>query len=212
MILLNNGEYIHFGVVFNEEKTSKYMTKNNFVNRNLKQNMLLTDYAKNKALNNYDLNMKYFDNLNHTEFDNELNKLLNIYAFVKINDLNFLKGRKGIYILVLDNYKQIYIGQTNHDLKNRIIRHFTIEIPFQRVPFVRYNTLPIDAFKPLDITRIYTLYSSEQNILDEFESKLINKCNKKYLLNKTIGGKANNYMDLAIRLSIGRIKKDIEKI
>ena len=72
--------------------------------------------------------------------------------------------------------------------------------------------MPIDAFKPLDITRIYTLYSSEQNILDEFESKLINKCNKKYLLNKTIGGKANNYMDLAIRLSIGRIKKDIEKI
>ena len=134
---------------------------------------------------------------------------MSLYAFVEIKDLNDIKGKKGIYILVLDSYKQIYIGQTNRDLKERIIRHFNIDIPFQKVPFIYCDTLPIDAFKPLDTTRIYTLYTSEQSIIDEIESKLINDCNKKFLLNKTIGGKANDYMDLAIRLSIGRIKKDL---
>lgn len=210
VIFVDNKEYIHFGVLFNENKTPKYMTIDNFVNRNLEQNKYLTDFAKEEALKNYDLNIKYFNNLNQEEFNRTLEVLLNLYAFVEINDLNTIKGKKGIYILVLDNYKQIYIGQTNRDLKARIIRHFNIEIPFQRVPFVKYDTLPIDAFKPLDTTRIYTLYTSEQSIMDEIESKLINECNKNFLLNKTIGGKANDYMDLAIRLSIGRINKDIE--
>lgn len=206
---MDNKEYIHFGILFNEEKTPKYMTKDNFVNRNLDQNKYLTNFAKEEALKNYDLNIKYFNNLNQEEFDRTLEKLLNLYAFVEVTDLNEIKGGKGIYVLVLDKYKQIYIGQTNRDLKARIVRHFNIDIPFQRVPFVKYDTLPIDAFKPLDTTRIYTLYTSEQSVIDEIESKLINECDKKFLLNKTIGGKANDYMDLAIRLSVGRIKKDI---
>lgn len=207
---MDNKEYIHFGVLFDEEKNPKYMTIDNFINRNLEQNKYLTDFAKEKALKNYNLNIRYFINLNQEEFNRTLTYLLNLYAFVEIKDLNEIKGRQGIYILVLDNYKQIYIGQTNRDLKARILRHFNIEIPFQRVPFVRYDTLPIDAFKPLDTTRIFTLFTSEQNVIDEIESKLINECDKKFLLNKTIGGKANNYIDLAIRLSVGRIKKDIE--
>lgn len=207
---MDNKEYIHFGVLFNEEKTPKYMTKDNFVNRNLDQNKYLTNFAKEEALKNYDLNIKYFNNLNQEEFDRALEKLLNLYAFVEVTNLNEIKGGKGIYVLVLDNYKQIYIGQTNRDLKARIVRHFNIDIPFQRVPFVKYDTLPIDAFKPLDTTRIYTLYTSEQSVIDEIESKLINECDKKFILNKTIGGKANDYMDLAIRLSVGRIKKDVE--
>ena len=207
---MDNKEYIHFGVLFNEDKTPKYMTIDNFVNRNLEQNKYLTDFAKEEALKNYNLNIRYFLKLNKEEFNRTLEQLLALYAFVEIKDLNDIKGRQGINILVLDNYKQIYIGQTNRDLKARIIRHFKIEIPFQRVPFVRFDTLPIDAFKPLDTTRIYTLYISEQSVIDEIESKLINECNKKLLLNKTIGGKANDYMDLAIRLSVGRIKKDIE--
>ena len=209
-MLVANKEYMHFGILFNEEKTTKSMTKDKFVNRKLDQNKHLTDFAKDEALKNYDLNIKYFNNLNSEEFDREIDRLLNLYAFVEIKDLNTIKGGKGIYILVLDNYKSIYIGQTNRDLKARIIRHFNIDISFQRVPFVKYDTLPIDAFKPLDTTRIYTLYTSEQGVMDEIESKLINECNKKFLLNKTIGGKANDYMDLAIRLSVVRIKKDIE--
>ena len=40
---MDNKEYIHFGVVFNEEKTPKYMTKDNFVNRSLEKNKYLTN-------------------------------------------------------------------------------------------------------------------------------------------------------------------------
>ena len=208
---LRENEYYHFGICFDEKKTPKYMTKENFVNRELEKNKYLTEFAKNEALKNFDLNMKYFSSLNPKKFEKELEEVLSMYAFIEVSNLNNLKGNKGIYLLVLDNYKQIYIGQTNRDLKERILRHFKIEIPFQRVPFVRYDTLPIDAFKPLDTTRIFALFTSEQEVMDEIESKLIEKCPAEFILNKTIGGKANNYMDVAIRLSIGRIKKDFDK-
>ena len=78
---MDNKEYIYFGILFNEEKTPKYMTKDNFVNRNLDQNKYLTNFAKEEALKNYDLNIKYFNNLNQEEFDRTLEKLLNLYAF-----------------------------------------------------------------------------------------------------------------------------------
>ena len=168
-------EYNHFGILFNEKKTSKYMTKDNFVNRNLEKNKYLTGFARNNALENYDLNIEYFNSLNKCEFESALHDILNSYSFVEIFDLNKVKGLKGIYLLILDNYKQIYVGQTNRDLKARILRHFKIEIPFQRVPFVKYDTLPIDAFKPLDTTRIYILLTSEQKLMDEIESKIIKK-------------------------------------
>jgi len=204
-----NCYYNHFGIIFAEEKTQKYMTKENFVNRNLERNNYLTDFAKKEALKNYDLNINFFNSLNNNEFNDALKEVLNTYAFIDVKDLNAIKGKKGIYILVLDEYKQIYIGQTIRDLRERIIRHFKIEIPFQRVPFIKKDTLPIDAFKPLDTTRIFVMFINDQKTMDEFESNLIKKCPNKFLLNKTIGGKANSYFDVAIRLSTGRIQKDI---
>lgn len=202
-------EYKYFGVWFNEDKTPKYMTKDNFVNYNHEKNKYLTEYAKNKALENYDINIKYFESLGKEEFENAVNDCLNTYAFAEIFDLNDIKGKQGIYILVLDNYKQLYIGQTSRDLKERIMSHFKIEIPFQKVPFIEYDTLPIDAFKPMDTTRIFAIFTSEEELIDNIESKLISKCPNKFILNKTIGGKANSYVELFIRLGLGRIKKDM---
>ena len=164
-INLRKNEYVHFGICFDERKTPKYMTKENFINKNSERNKYLTEFAKTKALKNFDLNMKYFNCLDKEKFKIALEGILSMYVFIEVSNLNLLKGTKGIYLLVLDNYKQIYIGQTNRDIKERILRHFKIEISFQKVPFVRYDTLTIDAFKPLDTSRIFVLFTPQQKFL-----------------------------------------------
>ncbi len=203
-------KYIHLGIEFDENTTPKYMTKENFVNKELDINKYLTEYAKSEALKNYDINMRYFNNLDENGFIQTVKSLLEAYKFVQVLNLNDVKNKHGIYMLVLDNYKQIYIGQSNRDLKQRILRHFKTTIPFQKVSFIRPDTLPIDAFKPLDTTRVYVLYVSHQDVMDEIETILIEKCPSNYILNKTIGGKPNDLMGLAIRLSVGRIKKNLD--
>ena len=206
---MNSKLYYHFGIEFDEGKTPKHITKDNFVNKELPQNQYLTNFAKDQALKNYSLNMQYFRKLDEESFNIAVRQLLKIAHFINVSDLNVLKGKKGIYILVLDKYKQLYIGQSFRDLKERIIRHFKITIPYQRVPFIINDTLPIDAFKPLDTTRIFVLLNENQDILNEIEGMLISNCPKQFMLNKTIGGKSNTMRDFAIRLSTGRIKKPI---
>lgn len=202
-------KYVHFGIEFDTNITPKHMTKENFVNKELEINKYLTEYAKNEALKNYNLNINYFTNLSQKDFNQAVKNLLKIYDFIQIYDLNTLKNKKGIYILILDKYKQLYIGQSSRDLKQRILRHFKITIPYQKVPIIKPDTLPIDSFKPLDITRIYALYVPQQITIDEIESKLIKQCPNNYILNKIIGGKPNNLADLLTRLGTGRIKKSL---
>lgn len=202
--------YYHFGEKFNEKITPKHMTKDNFFDRTIDKNKYLTNYAKNKALYNYDANIEYFKKLNKKDFNKELNNILQLYNFVQITDLSKVKGERGIYVLVLDEYRQFYIGQSDTDIRQRILRHFKIKMPFHRVLFIKYDTLPIDAFKPLDTTRIYVSIIHNHDKINDRESKLIQNSSSKYMLNKTIGGKADTYFDLVVRLTVGRIKKNIK--
>ena len=201
--------YWHFGIRFNEDITPKYMTKDNFAVVKQNEKYPLNDIAINGAKNNYDLNIEYFNKLDQNEFNHSVDELLSSQTFLSVEDLDILEDKKGIYVLVLDNYKQIYIGQTSSDLKKRIVKHLKYKTTFRDVPKVHKDTLPIDAFKPMDITRIFVILAKRQFQLNELESELIANFPSKFLLNKTIGGKANSYLDLAIRLTIGRIKKDI---
>lgn len=71
------------------------------------------------SLKNYDLNMEYFSLLNHDEFNSEIRNFLNENKlFTEVFDLNLYDRKSGYYMMVLDEYCQLYIGTTD-DINKR---------------------------------------------------------------------------------------------
>jgi len=111
------------------------------------------------CLENYDLSLKFFAQLDRGEFTACINAFLrNNQWFVPVTDLTLYKGVPGYYLMVLDEYCQAYIG-TGEDVTRRIRQHWTKQKPFDRMLFpignVVGSVISIDSFRALDTTRIY---------------------------------------------------------
>lgn len=138
-----------------------------------------------ECMKNYDLNMEYFSLLDHDEFNNEIDKFLKRNSeFVEVFDLNLYDHKSGYYLMVLDEYCQIYVGTTT-DIKKRIRTHWSASKPFDRLLFpmgaVNKSILSIDSFRALDTTRIFAyltdkLYDNEDDFINQFSNKFI--CNR----------------------------------
>ncbi len=144
------------------------------------------------CLKNYDLNMKFFSMLDTIEFNIVLELFLKRYkGFKEIFDLNQYAEVEGYYIMVLDEYKQVYIGKTK-DIKKRIREHWSKTKSFDRTlfPMYAYDTscFSIDFFRALDTTRIFVW---KKKILDGIEMELINNFPSKFRTNR-IGGDVTN--------------------
>lgn len=123
--------------------------------------------------------------LDHDDFKRKLYAFLeNNPYFIKINDLNKLKKISGIYLLVLDEYNDYYIGQSK-DIKKRIQRHWS------RKDYL--SGTGIDLYKAKDTTCIYALPDFEN--LDVLEKKYIKEL-KKYSMNRLPGGKEFTFEEL----------------
>jgi GIY-YIG catalytic domain len=143
-----------------------------------------------ECLENFDLNMEYFSLLNHNEFCTEIEDFLKWNSqFTEVHDLNFYEGKAGYYIMVLDEYSQVYIGTTN-DIKRRIRQHWSNSKSFDRLLFpmgnVNSSILSIDSFRALDTSRIYAY---ETNETFSSEDKFINQFSAKFVCNRLGGGK-----------------------
>ena len=150
---------------------------------------------RRKCLLNFDLNMAYFDNLQHEAFEEVLVKLCDSNKAIKeIDNLNSYKGVSGVYVMVLDRYKQVYIGQSV-DIKRRILRHWNTRKQFDRLLFgcVEESVISIDSFGALDTTRIFVL---ETGKLNSIEKKIVNDIPDIYRLNRIGGGRAENGIDI----------------
>lgn len=150
-----------------------------------------TEY-RDICLQNYDLNMEYFSKLDKAAFNKALSSFLSQYRrFVEVNNLNDFAGIEGFYIMVLDEYKQVYIGKTD-DIKKRIMSHWSKTKPFDRTLFPMYawetSTFSIDFFRALDTTRIYAW---KKKTTDEFEAELIRNFPAEFYTNRIGGGITN---------------------
>lgn len=153
------------------------------------------------SLKNYDLNIEHFSLLNHSEFCKEIEGFLEQNRqFTKVSDLNLYDGKSGYYMMVLDEYSQMYIGTTN-DIKRRIRKHWSNSIPFDRLLFPMGNVdssiLSIDSFRALDTTRIYAY---ETNKTFRSEDKFINQFPAKFMCNRMAGGKISGGLYQAIAM------------
>ena len=138
---------------------------------------------------NFELNMKYFSLLDKNEFDSEvINFLKDNEEFIEIYDLSNVMFKSGYYIMVLDNYKQVYIG-TSLDIGGRILKHWQSRKQFDRLIFpwhsVTKSKLSIDSFRILDTTRIFVyitdeIFSNEEDYIQNFSPK--------FVLNRVTGG------------------------
>ena len=154
------------------------------------------------CLKNFDLNMEYFSKLDKAAFDAALSSFLSQYKrFVEVTNLNDFDGVEGFYIMVLDEYKQVYIGKTG-DIRKRILKHWSNTKPFDRTLFPMYardkSSFSIDFFRALDTTRIYVW---KKKMSDGTEAELISNFPTQFCTNR-IGGDITNALQ-----AIGTMKK-----
>ena len=188
----------HFNV---EVKEDSYLTKNNYL-----EGIFLEDNEKTDYLVSFDKHMDYFSKLLETEFNSDLEKALKRFKnFEEVKDLNNCQF-SGVYIMVLDKYKQIYVGVSNN-IKKRIEQHWSKIVSKDYLPnSTNESPMGIDCFKALDTTRIYVKNCEEkiksnnqiltqmipgykkQNyyFLEDEEARIIKIINTKFLCNKFV--------------------------
>lgn len=155
---------------------------------------------KEKCLVNFDKNMAFFAEISRVSFEEALSQMIKSNRKIKqIFDLNEYKEICGIYVLVLDEYKQVYIGQAR-DIKKRIMQHWSKKKPFDRLIFggVNDSVLSIDCFGALDTTRIFVL---ETKSLDTSERFAVSKMPAHFRLNRIGGGAPSSNLDILDTLS-----------
>ena len=135
---------------------------------------------------NYDLNMNFYKNLSKEEFHNEVDSFIDGNEFCEVFNLSLYMKKSGYYLMVLDEYNQVYIG-TSKDLKKRITRHWSTTIPLDRTVLwsPKSSKISIDSFRALDTTRIF-IQESNDVLLNE--NDYIDQFSDKFICNRTSGG------------------------
>lgn len=147
------------------------------------------------VMQNFDLNMKFFERLHHVEFEDEIANFLRKTKFVEIRDLSKYSC-SGYYVMILDKYCQVYIGTTK-DIKKRIRQHWAGgKMRFDRLicGSITKSKLSIDSFRALDTTRILVyptdyIYSQEDKFINYFSNEFV--CNR-------IGGGTMEFGELSV--------------
>ena len=108
-------------------------------------------YVQNVAFN-----LKTLKALNRIDFEEELSKIINKYHFIEIKDISSYKNC--LYLAVIDEYNQFYVGKCVNGLKNRMRKHWTAKINPARHLWnggFEASRIKYDDFKMFDTTRIF---------------------------------------------------------
>lgn len=199
----------HFCVNLKKEINELKLTKDNYVSVNDKSSINKgVVYSEEwcmahqkKCLDNFKLNMSYFASLDKNKFDSTVDTFVDDFKFAEVRNLNDYMDEEGYYLMILDEYKQAYIGISGN-IKRRIMQHWSKTKAFDRLIFgsVENSIISIDSFRALDTTRIFVLI---KNDISEKENEYIEKFSSQYLLNRTIGGKLSGFGEA---ISSGKIR------
>jgi hypothetical protein len=139
------------------------------------------------ALENFDLNMAYFAQIQADAFGDALTETLaKNKSLREVTDLKTLDWEEGAYVMVLDGHRQGYIGQAV-DMRARIKRHWTASKQFDRLLWghKHQSVLSVDSFRALDTTRIFAAKTINA---DRLERRLVKNFPPDFLLNRIEGG------------------------
>lgn len=187
----------HFGIKLKSPEDDLRLSRDNYIQYRKDGSPILSFGSMgeetlrkqiDRCMLNFDLNMQFFGELDKDSFMEEIATFLESHpSFEGVDDLNLYKDLPGTYLMVLDEYKQAYLGGTN-SLKRRIQRHWTYKKPLDRLIFgtVVDSKLSIDSFRALDTTRLYIHTISEERVFSE--EREATRINNRYLLNRTATG------------------------
>ena len=143
---------------------------------------------RDAALRNFDLSIEYFRSLDADDFESALQHVLDKgRTFKPVESLAKLDGKEGAYIMVFDEYKQFYIGQS-WDIRKRIKQHWGARKPFDRLIYggSMYNSIfPVDELRALDTTRIYAARSTSPYAV---EGRAEAAADQRFCRNRMMGG------------------------
>lgn len=166
---------------------------------------------RERALANFDLNMAHFASLDHAEFEDALQRAAKKYRMAEVADLTKWDGVPGLYIMVLDQYCQVYVGGAAGagGVMKRVKQHWSGTKPFDRLiwPDVESSILAIDSFRALDTTRIFALKTASPF---ELEAELVETIPSQFRLNRIIGGR--DAVKFAAMLGVESVMKRRETV
>lgn len=158
-----------------------------------------------EVMRNFDLNMNFFDRLDHVKFEDEIAQFLKKTKFFKITNL-IEYSCPGYYVMILDKYCQLYVGTTK-DIKKRVKQHWAGgKLKFDRLICgqITRSKLSIDSFGALDTTRIL-VYPTDDISCQEDE--FINYFSNEFVCNRIGGGN----MEFGVLSALANMKiRDLE--
>lgn len=160
-----------------------------------------------QALANFNLNMAHFASLDPGEFEAALQSAVaSQRRMVEVTDLAKWDGVAGLYIMVLDEYRQAYVGATDASvgILKRIKQRWTGTKPLDRLIWGDPQTsiLSIDSFRALDTTRIFALKTTRSFV---GENPLLEQFPPEFMLNRVPGGR--DVAKLAAIVGVGQVIK-----
>ncbi|QVI35010.1 hypothetical protein BVJ53_04800 [Lacticaseibacillus chiayiensis] len=118
-------------------------------------------------------------------FEDEIMEFCQSNGFQQITSLRTRAARSaGAYVLVLDDYLSIYFSVVPN-IATGITAHWDALLDLDAI--TSFDALPIDAFKPLDTTRIFVRTTEKRN-LEKLKSELTDLVPYRYTLNQTSPG------------------------
>ena len=192
---------VHFGIRLPRRDGGHKLTRENcicttrdgryyFEDDWLKDDPAAWEAHREAVLRNFDLTMAYCARLPRGPFAQAIEEALSEFPCLQeVSDLNEWRGVKGAYLLVLDEYKQCYVGQTTAagGIRQRIIVHWQKKPAFDRMLSgpVERSIMGIDCFRALDTTRIFAAATDEAG---ELEGALQECLPDAYCANRTRAG------------------------
>jgi len=146
------------------------------------------EFMRDCALRNFDLNIAHFGRLDRANFETALENLRTQFPdFKEVHDLNDWAGVGGLYVMVLDDYCQAYIGVSS-DVRRRIPEHWRASKELDRLIWgtVETSILSVDSFRAFDTTRIFAAQNRSPYPLEE---RIVATFPKEFLINRLAGGR-----------------------
>ncbi|OMC74244.1 hypothetical protein BK125_20810 [Paenibacillus odorifer] len=187
----------HFGVNIRNREGELKLTGDNYVRKIDKDDAIFSEKVKlklDRVMARFNLNMDDFKSLSKDKFNEELDRFVSSNKFYEIKDLNSVAGIYGHYIMVLDEYCQVYIGTAsrNEGIKARIPQHWRDRLSLSRLDRGEYGSLHIDSFRVKDTTRIFVWRDDECTFFEDYtfnelhEGKLVAQFPIDYCLNSVM--------------------------
>ena len=194
----------HFGVRLLRPEEDLRLTRDNYVCTTRDGRYYLEDGRlkhapeqweawRRDALENFDRTMAYCARLPQEGFDQAIEELRASFPMLEeVGDLGDWRGVPGVYVMVLDRYRQAYVGlaRSRGGIRQRILVHWQRKLAFNRLlaGTVEGSIVSIDSFRPLDTTRILAAAVERPDEAARLERAVFEAMPGEFLCNRTLAG------------------------